>query len=88
PLLDFNILGRTRWTNATVALSHAGWGRGALMGRPFVEVGYHVPRATRVPTPLDPVELFGADHVWSLSAGVRLHVGPMRARFGRYGTNR
>jgi hypothetical protein len=88
PLLDFNILGRTRWTNVTGVVSHAGWGRGAFMGRPFVEVGYHVPRATRTPTPLDPVELFGDDHVWSVSAGVRLHLGAMRPRFGRYGLTR
>lgn len=88
PLLDFNILGRTRWTNTTVAVSHAGWGRGRLMGRPFVEVGYHVPRATRHPTSLDPVELFNSDHIWSFSMGLRLHAGQMRTRFGRYGIDR
>jgi hypothetical protein len=88
PLLDFNILGRTRWTTTTLAVSHAGWGRGRLMGRPFVEVGYHVPRATRRPTSLDPVELFDDDHIWSLSVGARVHAGQMRPRFGRYGIAR
>lgn len=84
PLLDFNILGRTRWTNVTLALSPAGWGRGSFMGRPFVEVGYHVPRATIRPTALDPVEVFGGRQVWSMSAGVRVAAGGMRGRWGRY----
>lgn len=85
PLLDFNILGRTRWTTLTASVSHRGWGRGPVVGRPFVEVGYHVPRATLRPTPLDPVEVFGANHIWSLSFGVRMQAGHMRSRFGRYG---
>ncbi|MBK8250281.1 MAG: hypothetical protein IPK85_23240 [Gemmatimonadetes bacterium] len=84
PLHDFNIIGRTRWWNTTVALSGPGGGTRWLTGRPFMEVGYHVPRATRRPTALDPVELFGARQVWMVSAGVRLHAGQMRARFGRY----
>ncbi|MGQ0646209.1 MAG: hypothetical protein ACT4P7_01490 [Gemmatimonadaceae bacterium] len=85
PLLDFNILGRTRWTNVTVNLSPMGWGTGLVTGRPFVEVGYHVPRATLRPSPFDPVEVFGDDQIWMVSLGVRLHAGSMRRRFGRYG---
>jgi hypothetical protein len=85
PLLDFNILGTTRWTNATVHVMHQGWGSGALSGRPFVEVGYHVPRAVRRPTSLDPVEVFGGSRIWMVSAGIRLHAGIMRQRVGRYG---
>lgn len=85
PLLDFNILGRTQWTNLTLQLSHRGWGNALFAGRPFMEGGYHSPRATRRPTPLDPVELFGANHIWTLSVGVRLHAGTMRSRMGRYG---
>lgn len=85
PLLDFSIIGRTRWTNVTLNATGPGRGAGWLTGRPFVEFGVHVPRATRRPTPLDPVELFGARQVWMVSAGVRLHAGSMRARFGRYG---
>ena len=85
PLHDFNIIGRTRWTSVTVAVSTRGWGRRGLEGRPFAEVGYHVPRATRHPTPLDPVEVFGDDHIWALSLGVRIQAGQMGRRFGRYG---
>ena len=84
PLHDFNIIGRTRWWNTTVALTAPSGGTGWLTGRPFMEVGYHVPRATRRPTALDPVELFGARQVWMFSAGVRVHAGQMRSRFGRY----
>jgi hypothetical protein len=32
-----------------------------------------------------PREFYGASALWSLSAGVRLHAGAMRARMGRYG---
>jgi hypothetical protein len=84
PLHDFNIIGRTRWWNTTVALTAPGGGTRWVTGRPFMEVGYHVPRATRRPTALDPVELFGASQVWMFSVGVRVHAGQMRSRFGRY----
>ena len=75
PLLDFNILGRTRWTNLTL---HAeGWARetGRVWCRPFVEAGYHLPRAIARPTPLDPVDLFGRRHLWMVSVGLRGRAG-------------
>jgi hypothetical protein len=84
PMHDFNIIGRTRWTNATVHAIHEGASWRSVRGRPFVEVGYHVPRATQRPTALDPVELFGARSIWMMSAGLRFHAGTMRSRFGRY----
>jgi hypothetical protein len=84
PLLDFNVLGKTRWTTAsahverTVRVGPARW-------TPFVEVARSVPRAAVRPTALDPVDLFGARQLWMYSAGVRLHAGRMPGRFGRYG---
>ncbi|MBL8983692.1 MAG: hypothetical protein JNL26_16010 [Gemmatimonadetes bacterium] len=84
PLHDFNILGRTRWTNVALSLTSPGGEAGWFRGRPFMEVAYHTPRATRRPTALDPVELFGARQVWMFSTGVRIHAGSMRSRFGRY----
>ncbi len=87
PLHDFNIIGRTRWTTLTVNATHAGGTWRWISGRPFIEAGYHAPRATRRPAALDPVELFGARQVWMTSIGLRLHAGTMRARFGRYATS-
>lgn len=71
PLLDFNILGRTRWTNVTLQAAATPRGSERLWCRPFVELGYHVPRAIARPTPLDPVDLFGSRRIWMLSAGLK-----------------
>lgn len=84
PMHDFNIIGRTRWTTATLLVRRDAGRWGGLRLQPFIEAGAHVPRATVRPTALDPVELYGGRTVWSLSAGVRLHVATMRPRFGRY----
>lgn len=75
PLLDFNILGRTRWTNLTIQVAGPERGTNRLWCRPFVEVGYHVPRAIAHPTPLDPVDLFGEGRLWMVSVGVRGRAG-------------
>jgi len=75
PLLDFNILGRTRWTNLTAQIAGPQWGTNRLWCRPFAEVGYHVPRAIARPTPLDPVEVFGKRQIWMLSIGLRGRAG-------------
>lgn len=85
PLLDFNILGRTRWSivTANVAAPARSWGRLQLI--PFVEGAWLRPRALSHPTPLDPVSFFQSSQLWLWSAGVRLHTGSMPPRFGRYG---
>lgn len=75
PLLDFNILGRTRWTNLTIQIAGPQRGTNSLWCRPFAEVGYHVPRAIARPTSLDPVDLFGKGQVWMLSVGIRGRAG-------------
>ncbi len=75
PLLDFNILGRTRWTNLTLHAEGRARETGRVWCRPFVEAGYHLPRAIARPTPLDPVDLFGRGHLWMVSVGVRGRAG-------------
>lgn len=75
PLLDFNILGRTRWTNLTVQIAGRQRGTERLWCRPFVEAGYHVPRALARPTSLDPVDVFGKGQIWTLSVGLRARAG-------------
>lgn len=86
PLLDFNILGKTKWTNVTVqAGPERSWGWGGLRGRPFVEFARNDPEAVLRPTVFDPREWFGATSVYTYSIGVRFEAGTMRGRFGRYG---
>lgn len=84
PHHDFNTLGKTRWSVLTVHAS----GRRPIRGvvRPFVEVGLHAPRALLKPTPIDPVELFGARRITMISVGARVHAGEMRSRLGPYGS--
>jgi hypothetical protein len=85
PLLDFNILGRTRWHIVTVNVGAppVRWGR--LQLTPFAEGAWLRPRATTHPTALDPEVFYDASQLWMWSAGIRLHAGVMRPRFGRYG---
>ena len=85
PLLDFNILGRTRWEIVTMKVGAPPVHRGRLHLTPFVEGAWLRPRATTHPTALDPEVFFDASQLWMWSAGIRLHTGVMRPRFGRYG---
>ena len=85
PLLDFNVLGRTRWDVVTVNVSPVSWRRAWTMAAPFIEVGWLRPRALARPTAFDPLVFYSASQLWMWSAGVRLHAGAMRPRFGRYG---
>jgi hypothetical protein len=87
--IDFQLLGITRWTTTTVQLSSGllsvSGGRGAVTLTPFVEVARAGPSAVVRPTVFEPEQFYGANTLWSYSFGVRLHVGSMRSRMGRYG---
>lgn len=85
PLLDFNILGRTRWEIVTIAAAAPAWRHRWAMATPFVEGAWLRPRALARPAAIDPQVFYAARTLWSWSAGVRLHAGTMRRRFGRYG---
>lgn len=85
PLLDFGILGRTRWEIVSVHAAPRTFSFGALRLRPFVEGAYHHPTPLVTPTPIEPVSLYGSDRLWMASFGVRMHAGRLRARMGRYG---
>lgn len=85
PLLDFNILGRTRWDIITVNVGAPSVRWGALQLTPFAEGAWLRPRAMAHPAALDPEIFFDAPQLWMWSAGIRLHTGTMRERFGRYG---
>jgi hypothetical protein len=84
PPSDLSILGRTRWTIATVNASRSISVRKASFA-PFVEVGRaHVSSLDRFSV-FDPKSFYGSDVMWSASIGVKLGWGMMMNRMGRYG---
>lgn len=86
--IDTQIVGITRWAIVTAQLQAppvAPWRGASARLLPFLEVGRAVPTAQRRPAVFEPVAFYGAPGLWSLSAGVRVHVGTMRSRMGRYG---
>lgn len=86
--VDFQILGVTKWEVVTIALS-APFSTNVRavpsLAEPFLEVARAVPTSKNRPTAFEPAAFYGASALWSVSAGVRVHVGSMRARMGRYG---
>ena len=86
PLSDNGILGITRWSLATLHASRE-MRMGPLRLGPFVEVTFGDVTATARPAAFDPAtEVFGSRTVSSLSGGVRLSVGTIHERMGRYGS--
>ena len=92
--IDFQIIGITRWRVATVNVAappQAIKWLGALGERagvrlvPFVEVARSSAEARRKPAVFIPREFYGSATQWSISLGIRMHLGDMRARMGRYG---
>jgi len=85
PPSDLSNLGVSRWTTLTAALSAPRLLKSWFSARPFVEVArIHV-------APGDPPGLFdanlryGTSWMWMYSVGVRLKVGAIHDRMGRYG---
>lgn len=83
--IDFQIVGVTRWTLGTLQLAAPPHRTRAGQLVPFAEIGVAHAAARRQPTVFDPAQFYGRATQFSLSAGVRWHVGGMRARVGRYG---
>jgi hypothetical protein len=87
--IGFQLLGITRWATTTVQLSSRALAMpgtdGAVRLAPFAEVARAVPSAVVRPTVFEPELFYGARALWTTSLGVRLHVGTMRSRMGRYG---
>jgi hypothetical protein len=85
PPSDLSNLGVSNWKTMTVALSAPRWLLKSFSARPFVEV------ARIHASPGDPPGLFDADlrygssWMWMFSAGVRLRIGSIHDRMGRYG---
>ena len=81
---DLGIIGITRWRIVTLSLSAPISIRGADAS-PFVEVTSAHPSEEVTPSAFVPRDFYGASSIWSASAGVRLGIGTMRHRMGRYG---
>jgi hypothetical protein len=81
---DLGIIGITRWQVGTVAASTS-----RVLGRfdiaPFAEVSYSRPTEELTPSAFVPRDFYGSSSIWMASAGVRLGVGTMTHRMGRYG---
>lgn len=83
--IDFQIVGVTRWTVATVRGEAPAWSRRAFGLTPFAEVAYADAQARRRPAVFEPAAFYGRPQQWHASVGARLHLGTMRSRMGRYG---
>ena len=85
PSLDLSNLGVSRWTTVTASVSSPAARFGIASARPFVEVA-RVAVAPGNPAGIfNPAFRYGSNHMWMLSAGVRLRAGSMHDRMGRYG---
>ena len=85
PHPDVSLLGITRWSIATLHLSHGlGSGRGVRM-RPFVEGAYLGAHQLLTPSAFVPAEFYGTNRLWTLAAGARIELGGGHGRMGRYG---
>lgn len=82
---DDNIIGATRWLGATARIARDMESRRHSVMQYFIEIQRSTPEALYQPTFFVPRDFYGAHHIWTFSAGVRLAVGKSHARTGRYG---
>jgi len=85
PLLDFHVLGRTRWDIATLHAAGAPMSWHGVRLVPFAEAAWLRPTALARPAAIEPRTFYDTSRLWLASAGMRVHVGTMRPRWGRYG---
>jgi hypothetical protein len=88
PHADVSLLGITRWTIATLHLSHGMGSVGGVKMRPFVEAARLAAEPLRTPTAFVPRDFYGADRMWTVAAGARIEIGGAHPRMGRYGAAR
>ena len=85
PATDVSILGVTRWTTLTGAVSLPALRASALHIAPFVEVARVTADRTTAAV-FDPVRFYGSNGMWRLGAGIRVAGGgAAHGRMGRYG---
>jgi hypothetical protein len=81
---DLGIIGITRWHIGTLAVSTPLPARRADIA-PFVEVSYAHPSEELTPSGFVPRDFYGTASIWIASVGLRLGIGSMAHRMGRYG---
>jgi hypothetical protein len=81
---DLSIIGITRWQIGTIAVTTPFSVRHADIA-PFVEVSYGHPTEEVTPSAFVPQDFYGSTSIWSASIGLRLGIGSMAHRMGRYG---
>ncbi len=85
PATDVSILGITRWTTLTGAVSLPALRASAMHVAPFVEVARVTADRTTAAV-FDPVRFYGSKGMWRLGAGIRVAGGrAAHGRMGRYG---
>ena len=88
PATDVSILGVTRWTTLTGAVSLAALSAYAMRAAPFVEVARVTADRTSAAV-FDPVRVYGSSVMWRVAAGLRVAAGRQahgwNGRMGRYG---
>ncbi|HZY09370.1 MAG TPA: hypothetical protein VFE69_16545, partial [Ilumatobacteraceae bacterium] len=77
-------IGITRWQVGTIAVSTPLPSRRRDIA-PFVEVSYAHPTEELTPSAFVPQDFYGSTSIWSASVGLRLGIGSMVHRMGRYG---
>ena len=85
PQIEFAILGRSRWTTATLAVGTNAARAGVFSLEPFVEATYAHPEPVEELSAFVPRDFYGSDRLWLLSVGARVNVGRRHQRMGRYG---
>lgn len=85
PHHDLSILGITRWSTLTLGASAGASPLPGLRLRPFLEAQVLHAREKDPASVFDPRAFYGAERMWSLSAGARVEAGSPHARMGRYG---
>jgi hypothetical protein len=81
---DLGIIGVTRWQIGTIGVSTPLPTRRVDVA-PFVEVTYAHPTPELTPSAFVPQDFYGSESIWSASLGLRLGIGSMIHRMGRYG---
>ncbi len=82
---DFSILGRSRWTIGTIGVAFPITMRRGVSVTPFAEVAQHGVRETLRPSGFVPADFYGSDRILVLSGGLRIGIGAVHGRMGRYG---
>lgn len=84
PATDASILGITQWTTLSAAIALPSVTVVGAHAAPFIEIArINADRTTAAV--FDPVAFYGTNLMWRLSGGLRVGLGHMHDRVGRYG---